>query len=232
MSNGNGLCNTLAIRWPYRTGIFVVVRSLFLIISLALLLAAEGCSLFYPKVKLIEEKPFYEYGGQLEDDYFHSPVGDLAGKYPKGWLQANIEHIQDLENVGFVYTNVERNAALILQEIPGSADLRRRYEQQGLLAIAEESINLHRTKNNNFSISRPPELFKESKMRFANYEIVRGYGDTVTYARYVVFTTGIRYYELGMIQLRPASPSGAYLANYHLLQSVISSLEGVPIHSD
>lgn len=208
------------------------MRSLFLYFSLALLLAASGCSLFYPSVKLIEEKPFYEYGGQLEDDYFHSPVGDLAGRYPKGWLQANIEHIQDLENVGFVYTNIDRNWAMILQEIPGSADLRRRYELQGLLAIAEESINLHRTKNNNFSISRAPELFKQSRMRFANYEIVRGYADTATWSRYVVFTTGIRYYELGMIQLRPVGPPNPYLENYRLLQSVISSLEGVPIHSD
>jgi hypothetical protein len=194
----------------------------------AISVGCAGCSLFYSTPKLIEEKPFYDRGGQLEFDYFHSPIGDVAGKYPKGWLQVNIEHIQELENVAFVYTDTSRTWVLTLEEIAGSADLRRRYELNGLLAIAEESINLHRTRTHNIAISRPPEVFKESRMRFANYEITRGSGDSLTHGRYVVFTTGIRYYELGIIELRPHPSSESYLSNYRLLQSVISSLEGVP----
>ena len=195
---------------------------------MAIGVGCAGCSLFYTTPKLIEEKPFYESSGQLEFDYFHSPIGDIAGRYPKGWLQVNIEHIQELENVAFVYSDTSRTWVMTLEEISGSADLRRRYELNGLLAVAEESINLHRTRVPNISLSRPPEIFKQSRMRFANYEITRATGDSLIHGRYVVFTTGIRYYELGMIELQPHSQGEGYLSNYRLLQSVISSLEGVP----
>ncbi len=209
------------------------MKSLYILVLLALLVFGEGCSLFYSTPKLIPEKHFYELlPASLEDDYFHSPVGDLAGKYPKGWLQVNLEHIAALENVAFTYTNPERSWAMTLIEIPGSADLRMRYEKSGLLSIAEESINSHRQKINNFTITRAPETFKQYGMHFANYEISRGSGDSIAYGRYVVFSTGIRYYELSMVQLRSGSNTMINIENYRLLQSVISSLEGVPSHSD
>ena len=192
----------------------------------------SGCSLFYSTPKVEPVKPIYNtIPHSLEEDYFHSPVGDVAGHYPKEWLQTNIEHVQELENLGFVYTNPERTWALTLEEIPGSADLRRRYEKDGLLAIAEESINLHRKKTPEFQISRAPENFTQSTMPFANYELTRGGADSTLHSRYVLFTTGIRFYEIGMSELTQSARTTAnngYLANYELLQSVISSLEGVP----
>ena len=213
-----------------QSGIFAAVKLYRVAILLSLAVLASVCSLFYTPVKLIPEKPFYEpLPASLEDDYFHSPVGDIAGKYPKGWLLANIEHIAELENVAFVYTNSSRDWAMTLVEIPGSADLRRRYEQNGLLAIAEQSIADHRTKSPSMTITRAPEDFKESRMHFANYEVARGSSDSTLHSRYVVFTTGIRYYELGIVELRPAEPSGGFMVNYRLLQSVIGTLEGVPI---
>ncbi|MBS1903190.1 MAG: hypothetical protein JSS75_05755 [Bacteroidetes bacterium] len=200
-----------------------------LVLGLLCLPLAQGCSLFYPApVKLAEEKAFYDpYPSALSDDYFHSPVGDLAGHYPSGWLQTNIEHIQPLENVAFVYTDSIRSWALTLIEIPGSASLRRRYDQDGLLAVAEESINIHRSKIEGFRLERNPEVFTQYHRPFANYEISRG-PDHILHSRYVVFTTGVRFYELGMVQLRQTAPAGPYLSNYRLLQSVIGSLEGVP----
>ncbi len=201
-----------------------------LLTALILLSFVEGCSLFYSTpVKLVEEKPFYDpLPGALSDDYFHSPVGDLAGHYPSGWLLTNIEHISELENVGFVYTDSLRSWAITLMEIPGSADLRRRYEKDGLLAAAEESVNLHRQKVEGFRLTRNPEVFLQAKRQFANYEIVRGSAEMPLHSRYVIFTTGVRFYELAMIQLRETKPAEGYLANYRLLQSVIGSLEGVP----
>lgn len=209
------------------------MKSLLVVVLVSLLVVVEGCALFYSTPKLIPEKHFYELLPQsLEDDYFHSPLGDLAGKYPKGWLQINLEHIAPLENVAFTYTNPERTWAMTLIEIPGSADLRMRYQKSGLLSIAEESINLHRLKIDRFTITRSPETFAQYGMRFANYEISRGSGDSMAYGRYVVFSTGIRYYELSMVQLRGVSNPMINIENYRLLQSVISSLEGVPSHSD
>ncbi len=212
------------------------MKSLYILVLLALLVFGEGCSLFYSTPKLIREKPFYELlPASLEDDYFHSqtlPTPDLAGKYPKGWLQVNLEHIAALENNIFTYTNPERSWAMTLVEIPRSADLMMRYEKRGLLALAEESINTRRQKINNFAITRAPETFTQYGMHFANYEISRGSGDSIAYGRYVVFSTGIRYYELSMVQLRGTSNTMINIENYRLLQSVISSLEGVPSHSD
>ncbi|HYM19828.1 MAG TPA: hypothetical protein VEW28_02370 [Candidatus Kapabacteria bacterium] len=192
----------------------------------------SGCSLFYSTPKPTISKPIYDApSNALEDDYFHSPVGDVAGHYPKQWLQTNIEHVSELENLGFVYTNPDRTWALTLEEIPGSADLRRRYEKDGLLSVAEESINLRRKKTSEFQISRAPELFTQNSMQFANYEIVRKASDSSYHSRYVLFTTGIRFYEIGISELSQNARNSAnngYLANYELLQAVISSLEGVP----
>jgi hypothetical protein len=210
--------------------IFATVNLRLLLLALLLLPLAEGCSLFYSTpVKLIEEKAFYDpLPAALSDDYFHSPAGDLAGHYPSGWLQTNIEHIPELENVGFVYTDSVHSWAIALLEIPGSADLRRRYEKDGLLAAAEESLNLHKAKIAGVKLTRSPEIFYQYKRRFANYEILRGTDGSALRSRYVVFTTGVRFYELSMVQLVETGPVEGYLANYRLLQSVIGSLEGVP----
>jgi hypothetical protein len=208
----------------------VAVNLRTLLTAAALLSFLEGCSLFYPApVKLVDEKQYYDpLVGKLSDDYFHSPVGDLAGHYPAGWLQANIEHIPSLENIGFVYADSIHSWALTLMEVPGSADLRRRYEKDGLLAAAEESMNLHKARIDGFKLTRNPELFRQSKREFANYEITRNSSAGPLHSRYVVFTTGVRFYELAMVQLLETKPSEAYLENYQLLQSVIGSLEGVP----
>lgn len=210
--------------------IFAAVNLRLFFLALILLPLGEGCSLFYSTpVKLIEEKQFYEpLPAALSDDYFHSPAGDLAGHYPNGWLLTNIEHIPELENMGFVYTDSVRSWAVTLIEIPNSADLRRRYEKDGLLAAAEESLNLHRAKIAGLKLTRNPEIFTQARRQFANYEITRGTDGKVLRSRYVVFTTGVRFYELAMVQLLETGPVEGYLANYRLLQSVIGSLEGVP----
>src|SRR5438128_2156325 len=102
----------------------------FLFLSFLLL---SGCFLFYSQPKIEKKKPLYEMSASpLDEEYFHSPSGDIAGRIPKGWLQVNTEHIPELENILDVYTDPDRAFAMVLIEIPGTAELRRKIALNGI----------------------------------------------------------------------------------------------------
>jgi hypothetical protein len=204
-------------------------RFLFLVF-----LGFTGCSLFYSAPKVEKKKPIYELSSSpLDEEYFHSPAGDIAGRIPKGWLQVNTENIPELENILEVYTDPDRSFAMVLVEIPGTAELRRKVETSGILALAEESFQSKLKKHSDITLSRQPQLFTEDSMLFANYEYTRiGKSGQILHNRVVTFvavnsTNGIRYYELAIVELHPLSDEGRYLENFRLLQSVIAGLEGV-----
>jgi hypothetical protein len=187
-----------------------------------------GCSLFYSAPKVEKKKPIYEMSSsQLDEEYFHSPTGDIAGHIPKGWLQVNTENIPELENILGVYTDPDRSRAMVLMEIPGTADLRRMVERDGILALAEESFHIKSKKHPDISLSREPMAFTIDSMLFANYEYSQNLGLGVLHNRVVAFSAGVRFYELAMIELRPANDPNQYSENFRLLQSVIAGLEGV-----
>ena len=189
-----------------------------------------GCSLFYTKPKVEKAKPLYEMSATpLDEEYFHSPTGDVAGHIPKGWLQVNTENIPSLENILSVYTDPDRSRAMVLMEIPGTADLRRMVERDGILALAEESFNSKLKKHSNISISRQPKAFTADSMLFVNYEFIQQLDSNkgILHNRVVAFSSGVRFYELAMVELHPASDPNQYLENFRLLQSVIAGLEGV-----
>jgi hypothetical protein len=189
-----------------------------------------GCSLFYTPPKVEKKKPLYEMSASpLDEEYFHSPTGDIAGHIPKGWLQVNTENIPDLENILDVYTDPERDFAMVLMEIPGTAELRRKVGINGILALAEESFALKQKKHPNIVMSRQPQTFMIDSMFFANYEytLVLDSAKGTLYHRVVAFSAGVRFYELAMVELRPNNDGERYSENFRLLQSVIAGLEGV-----
>jgi hypothetical protein len=190
----------------------------------------SGCSLFYSVPKVEKKKPIYELSSTpLDEEYFHSPSSDIAGHIPKGWLQVNTERIPELENILAVYTDPDRAFAMILTEIPGTAELRRKIALNGILALAQESFSQKQAKNPQTSMSRQPEAFTSDSMLFANYEYSQpaDSGKTMLHHRVVTFSTGVRYYEIAMIELLQHGTSDVYLENFRLLQSVIAGLEGV-----
>jgi hypothetical protein len=193
------------------------------------LLLLSGCSLFYSKAEVKVIKPPYDpIPNALDREYFHSQSGDLIGHYPKDWLEANIENIEALEGLTQVYTDVARENAFTLAEIPGSADLRRRANRDGLIALAEESIRLRSQRKVVFTVVKQPEVFTEKNLQYASYEYETKDKENKASLehRIVCVSTGVRFYELGILQLRPGTDKMAYLENFRLLQSVIAGLEG------
>ncbi len=188
-----------------------------------------GCSLFYSTPKVEKKKPLYEFSEMpLDEEYFHSPTGDIAGHIPKGWLQVNTESIPELENILSVYTDPNRLHAMVLIEIPGSADLRRKLERDGILALAEESFQSKLKKHPNISMTRRAEVFTVDSMLFVNYEYAQPLeGGGSLNNRVVALSAGVRFYELAMVELRPTDDSAQEAENFRLLQSVIAGLEGV-----
>ena len=192
-------------------------------------LAVLGCSA--PKT-VVKEDPYPALpSSALDARYFHSPVGDVAGHYPAGWLLVNLENLPDFSNVLFVYTDPARTDALVLSEIPGTAELRRSVERDGLVAIAQQSFLLKSQKTaGKTKMTGEPQLFTEKNKIFASYEYtsVDSGGGPALINRAVVFTTGVRFYELAMIELLPSGESLEVRKseNFRLLQSVIGELEG------
>lgn len=204
---------------------------LLLAVSLGLVssLSLSGCQLFAPKAKVEERKlPYEPLQNVLSEDYFHSSTGDIVGQYPEGWLQVNVENDPDLDQIQFLYTDASRANGLVLTELPGSAELRRLVERDGLVALTQESFRLKSAKSKSkLSITRQPEIFTMNGDLFASYE----YSSTdangeMRFHRAVVFTTGVRFYELAMVQLKTQTEASAK-ENFRLLQSVIGVLEGV-----
>ena len=189
-----------------------------------------GCSLFYSKPKVEKIKPLYEMSTiPLDEEYFHSPTGDIAGHIPKGWLQVNTENIASLENILSVYTDPDRSRAMVMMEIPGTADLRRMVERDGILALADESFQSKFKKHPGIILSRQPVVFTVDSMLFSNYEYSQQLDSNkgILRNRVVAFSGGVRFYELAMVELHPASDPNQYLENFRLLQSVVAGLEGV-----
>jgi hypothetical protein len=118
---------------------------------------------------------------------------------------------------------------MVLMEIPGTADLRRMVERDGILALAEESFQSKLKKHSGISMSRQPIAFTIDSILFANYEYSQQLENNkgVLLNRVVAFSGGVRFYELAMVELHPANDPNQYLENFRLLQSVIGGLEGV-----
>ncbi|MFI5201514.1 MAG: hypothetical protein ACHQNE_03930, partial [Candidatus Kapaibacterium sp.] len=78
-------------------------------------------------------------------------------------------------------------------------------------------------------------LYTENGKVFASYQYAELGADSVRQEenRVVLFTTGAKFYELGMIELAaPANPA-EQVQNFRLLESVTASLQGVAeIRSD
>ena len=172
--------------------------------------------------------PYEPIPNALDKEYFRSETGDLIGHYPHDWLQVNLENNPELEDITEVYTDAKRTNALVLEEIPGGAELRRKVERDGLIAIAEESIQLRIKKNRSFQVTKQPAKFETDGIEYASYEYstteLGGTGQLRH--RVICVSTGVRYYELAMVQLRLNNDNMGYLENFRLLQSVIASLEG------
>ena len=179
-----------------------------------------GCSLFYSTPKVEKKKPIYELSETpLDEEYFHSPSGDIAGHIPKGWLQVNTESIPELENILDVYTDPQRSRAMVLMEIPGSADLRRKITRDGILALAEESFQSKLKKHPDISMTRRAEAFTIDSALFSNYEYSQPNDKSgVLHNRVVAFSAGVRFYELAIVELHPTNDSVQYAENFRLLQ--------------
>lgn len=174
--------------------------------------------------------PYPPLAGVLDEEYLHSPSGDIAGQFPKGWLQVDIQTIP-MNNVEEVYTDPERRWALVLAEIPSTAEFRRSVARDGMLALPDQSFASKYAKApGNLVLTRPAEVYSENGKLFASYN----YSETGTDSlhrienRQVLFTTGSKFYELGMIEIdTTANSQSERVQNFRLLESVTASLEGV-----
>jgi hypothetical protein len=196
---------------------------------LLLTVFASGCSLFSKAEKPVVQNPYTVISGALGEDYFHSPSGDIAGCYPKGWLQVDIRTIP-MQNVLEVYTDENRERVLVLSEIPATAEFRRSVERDGMAALADESFAAKSDKQpGKLVITRPDQIYTENGKLVASYEYAESQSDSLHRKenRVVLFTTGSKFYELGMIELIPPRDPNQHVQNFRLLESVVASLEGV-----
>jgi hypothetical protein len=208
--------------------------SKWILVSLSSVLFA-GCGIFGTTVKPTPVTPPYStLTDALDEDYLHSPTGDIAAHYPKGWLHVDIQAIP-MANVEEVYTDPERQWALVLAEIPATAEFRRSVARDGMMALADQSFAAKSAKAFGLVITRAAEIYSENGKIFASYDYAESGTDTNDRSsslhrienREVLFTTGSKFYELGMIELdAPESPAET-LQNFRLLESVTASLEGV-----
>ena len=188
-----------------------------------------SCGLFTKAEKQqLPAAPYSPLPNALDEEYLHSPSGDMAARYPKGWLHVDISVIP-MQNVLEVYTDPNRERALVLLEMPGTAEFRRNVERDGMTALADESFAMKSAKlPSKLAITRAPDIYTVHDKLFASYEYAEVSPDSLHRKenRIVVFTTGAKFYELGMIELtQPADPS-EHIQNFRLLESVIGSLEG------
>jgi hypothetical protein len=203
-------------------------KTLFSLVVLMPLVALTACG---PSKPVVKPLLYQAYGPEaLDSHFFHSNVGDIAGHYPNGWLQVNIEALPEFQNVLFLYTDRTRTNGLVLSEIPGSAELRRNVERDGLLAIAQASFSIKTLRQPKVKLARESELFAVNNKLFAGYEYSApdSTGSFELDHRAVVFTTGVRFYELTMVELASSNvpPELRKSENFRLLQSVIGALEG------
>ncbi len=215
------MLHVLILRLMPRSPLF----SLFWILPLLLLASCAA------KIPVVKPSPYPPYGPEALDPlFFHSPVGDIAGHYPLGWLLVNTEALPEFQNVLFLYTDRGRTNGLVLSEIPGSAELRRNVERDGLLAIAQASLAFKEQKQSKVKLTKEAELFSLNNRLFAGYEYTSpdSTGSVELDHRTVVFTTGVRFYELSMVELATngVQPDARKMENFRLLQSVIGGLEG------
>jgi hypothetical protein len=211
-----------------RSGIFAPVHSKKLF-PLLILAFASGCALFGKAEKPVKASPYMPIAGVLDEEYLHSPSGDIAAHYPKGWLHVDIRTIP-MQNVQEVYTDQERSRALVLAEIPATAEFRRNLERDGIAAIADQSFASKSAKlPGKLVITHPTELYSVNGKLVASYQ----YGDAGVDStqrkenRIVLFTTGAKFYELGMIELEKPQSLSDHIQNFRILESVVASLEGV-----
>lgn len=199
-------------------------------------LTLSGCDLFRSKVVEMKGPPYEPFSDAVDREYFHSPTGDIAGNYPKGWLLVNLEGAEGLEDILFAYTDPERSRALVLTEIPGTAELRRSVERDGLIALTEESFRRkNQARGGKLAIVRQPEIFATNGGLFVTYEYANadGTAEQKPIHRAAVFTTGVRFYELTLVELKGRTTPGSsdlrfdHIENFRLLQSVIGTLQGV-----
>ena len=189
---------------------------------------ASGCGLFSKAEKPVIQNPYTIITGALGEDYFHSPSGDIAGRYPKSWLQVDIRTIP-MQNVLEVYTDEDRARALVLSEIPATAEFRRSIERDGMAALADESFASKTAKQPGLAITRSDQIYTENGKLVASYEYAESQSDSLhrKLNRAVLFTTGSKFYELSMIELEAPADSNQHVQNFRLLESVVASLEGV-----
>jgi hypothetical protein len=188
-----------------------------------------GCALFTKAEKPVIGPPYTAIPGVLDEEYLHSPSGDIAAHYPRGWLHVDVRTIP-MQNVEQVYSDPDRNRALVLAEIPATAEFRRNLERDGVKAIADQSFALKSAHMpGKLVITRPTEVYTENGKLFASYQYAELGSDSLQRKenRVALFTTGAKFYELGLIELeKPQSPND-HIQNFRILESVVASLEGV-----
>jgi hypothetical protein len=216
-------------RGGFRRFIFVsmhILRRISYVLPLAFL--AVSCGILSKTEKAsLPKSPYSALPAALSDEYFHSPAGDIAGRYPADWLRVDISSIP-MEHVLFVYTDRDRRRALILSEIPATAEFRRNVERDGITAVADQSFATKTARRAGLSIVHPTDIYTISNRLFASYEYAEP-GDSTRRRinRVAVFTTGARFYELALAELSDPNSSTEHTTNFQLLESVIGSLEGV-----
>jgi hypothetical protein len=206
--------------------IFVAMKSRSILL-IAVLLA--GCGILGKSEReATPSTPYPALPDALDESYLHSPSGDVAVRYPTGWLHVDI-HTIPMENVLEVYTDPARERALVLAEIPATAEFRRMVERDGMNALSEESFRRKSAKApRELMITRPSMLYTVRGKLFVSYDYGDIFVDSTKRRQHsvVLFTTGARFYELSMIELVPPPETSQHVQNFRLLQSVVASLEG------
>ena len=211
------------MRTPVRPALAIALS------ALAMLPLVAGCGPAGNLRKVLPTPPYSTMPGALDENYLHSPSGDIAANYPQGWLHVDIRSIP-LDNIEEVYTDPARRRALVLSEIPSTAEFRRSVERDGLVALADESFAAKSAKApGKLTITRPTDLYTENGKVIASYEYAELGPDSTQLERnrVVLFTTGAKFYELAMIELVPPATVAENIQNFRLLESVTRSLQGV-----
>lgn len=204
---------------------------LIFLLGLSSTFIVAGCGILGKAEKTPQpSSPYPPLPGFLDQEYFHSPSGDIAGKFPAGWLRVNVASIP-MEHVLFVYSDPDRRTALVLSELPATADFRRNVERDGISALSDQSFANKVGRVKGLSIVHPTDVYTIGSKLFATYEyaepVLGGDSTARRVNRVALFTTGARFYELAMVELaNPQSPA-EHITNFRLLESVIGSLEGV-----
>ncbi len=178
------------------------MRSLRLLLAIAIVLQFNACSLFRTEQKIL--KPTADSNEvviPMSEDYVRSKPGDLLSFIPKGWSLVDAESKLSSDVVA-VAVNPDYTLSLIIQSIRSNDIVRQSVNREGLIGLARAAFERRQRKTLN-SVRLMGSIDKRDfeGRSFGYYEFTADSSDsTAIRSRSVVLVSSIdNYYEVSLV---------------------------------